>query len=119
MDKIAENQSWFQDKAQQCHQTEEVPEEVNALSTRMENLLHWIDQRAKFKEDQRTIETVYKYQSTSSQPNSKGMNSGNTFKQLSLKEIIAQQTKTNDEVTQRLDINESSLKDIHNKMYFY
>jgi len=54
----------------------------------MENLLHWIDQRAKFKEDQRAIETAYKYQPTSSQPNSKGMNSCNTFKQLSLKEIV-------------------------------
>jgi len=46
------------------------------------------------------------------------MNSGNTFKQPSLKEIITQQTKTNDEVEQRLDTNESSLKDIHNKMDF-
>jgi len=43
LDKIAENQSWFQDKAQQCHRTEEIPEEVNALSTKTENLLHWID----------------------------------------------------------------------------
>jgi len=84
----------------------------------MENLLHWIDQRDKFKQDQRAIETAYKYQPTSSQPNSKGMNSGNAFKQHSLKEIIAQQTKTNDEVKQRLDTNESSLKDIHNKMDF-
>jgi len=49
LDKIAENQSWLQDKAQQCHQTEEIPKEVKALSTKMENLLHWIDQRAKFK----------------------------------------------------------------------
>ena len=46
------------------------------------------------------------------------MNSGNTFKQLSLIEIIAQQTKTNDEVKQRLDTNETSLKDIQNKMDF-
>jgi len=46
------------------------------------------------------------------------MNSGNTLKQLSLKEIIAQQTKTNDKVKQRLDTNKSSLKDIHNKMDF-
>ena len=46
------------------------------------------------------------------------MNSGNTFKQLSLKEIIAQQTKTNDEDKQWLDTNESSLKDIYNKMDF-
>ena len=34
LDKIAENQSWFQDRAQHCHQTEEIPEEVNALSPR-------------------------------------------------------------------------------------
>jgi len=38
LDKIGENQSWFQDKAQQCHQTEEILEEVNALSTKMEKL---------------------------------------------------------------------------------
>jgi len=31
LDKIAENQSWFQDKGQHWHQTEEIPEEVNAL----------------------------------------------------------------------------------------
>jgi len=31
LDKIAENQGWFQDKAQQCYQTEEISEEVNAL----------------------------------------------------------------------------------------
>ena len=46
------------------------------------------------------------------------MNSGNTVKQLSLKEIIAQQTKTNDVAKQRLDTNESSLKDIQKKMDF-
>ena len=75
LNKISENQSLFQDKAQQCHQTEEILEKVNALSTKMKNLLHWIDQRAKFKEDQRAIETAYKYHPTSSQPNRKGMNS--------------------------------------------
>jgi len=36
LDKIVENQSWFQDKAQHCHQTEEILEGVNALSTKME-----------------------------------------------------------------------------------
>ena len=46
------------------------------------------------------------------------MNSGNALKQPTFKEIIAQQTKTNGEVKQRLDTNESSLKDIHNKMDF-
>jgi len=46
------------------------------------------------------------------------MNSGNAFKQPTLKEIIAQQIKTNDEVKQMLDTNEPSLKDIHNKVEF-
>jgi len=71
LDKVAENQSWFQDKAQHCHQTEEMREEVNALSTKIENWLHWLDQSAKYKQDQRAIETAYKYQQTSSQPKAK------------------------------------------------
>jgi hypothetical protein len=33
MDKIADNQSWSQDKTQHCHQSEEVPEEANVLYT--------------------------------------------------------------------------------------
>jgi predicted component of type VI protein secretion system len=52
MDKIADNQSWSQDKTQR-HQSEEVPEEVNALSTKMDDLLSWLAKRAKYKEDQR------------------------------------------------------------------
>jgi len=43
MEKISDNQSWSQDKG------EEVVEEVNALSTKMDDLLHWLDQRAKYK----------------------------------------------------------------------
>jgi hypothetical protein len=35
-------------------------EEVNALSTKMDDLLNWLDQRAKYKEDHRAIEAAYK-----------------------------------------------------------
>jgi hypothetical protein len=59
MDKIADNQSWPQDNIQHCHQSEETIEEVNTLSTKMDNLLNWLDQKAKYKEDQRAIETAY------------------------------------------------------------
>jgi hypothetical protein len=59
MDKIADNQSWPQDNIQHCHQSEETIEEVNTLSTKMDNLLNWLDQRAKYKEDQKAIETAY------------------------------------------------------------
>jgi hypothetical protein len=60
MEKIADNQSWSQDNTQHCHQSKETIEEVNALSTKIDDLLNWLDQRAKYKEDQRAIETAYK-----------------------------------------------------------
>jgi len=54
MEKISDNQSWSQDNG----------EEVNALSTKMDDLLHRLDQRAKFKEDQRAIEAISKSNSS-------------------------------------------------------
>jgi hypothetical protein len=32
---------------------------MNTLSTKMDDLLNWLDQRAKYKEDQRAIEAAY------------------------------------------------------------
>jgi hypothetical protein len=43
MEKISENQGWSQDHTQHCHQSEETVEEVNALSTKMDDLLNWLD----------------------------------------------------------------------------
>jgi hypothetical protein len=39
LDKIGENQGWSQENIQHCHQSEELPKEVKALSTKMEDLL--------------------------------------------------------------------------------
>jgi hypothetical protein len=39
MEKISENQGRSQDHTQHCHQIEE----VNALSTKMDDLLNWLD----------------------------------------------------------------------------
>jgi hypothetical protein len=61
LDKIAKDQSWFQDKVQHHHQTEEILEK-----------------------DQRTIEAAIKHL------NNQGMKSGN-FKQPTLIEIIPQE----------------------------
>ena len=36
MEKIEENQSWSPDNIQACHQSEEAPEELYALSTKMD-----------------------------------------------------------------------------------
>jgi hypothetical protein len=64
MEKIAKNQSWPSSNIQSC-QSEEAPEELCALSTKLNVLLNWLDERAKYKEDQRAIENAYK-QDTSS-----------------------------------------------------
>jgi hypothetical protein len=64
MEKIADNQSWSQDNTQYCLQSEGAVEEVNALSTKMDALLSWLDQRAKYKEDQRAIEATYRQNSS-------------------------------------------------------
>jgi hypothetical protein len=75
MKKIVDNQSWSQDNTQHYHQSEEIIEEVNTLSTKMDDLLNWLDHRAKYKEDQRVIEATYKQNTNSavkkppSQPN--------------------------------------------------
>jgi hypothetical protein len=43
MEKILENQGSSQDYTQHCHQSEETIEEVNALSTKMDDFLNWLD----------------------------------------------------------------------------
>jgi hypothetical protein len=65
MEKISENQGWSQDHTQHYHQSKEIVEEVNALSTKMDDLLSWLDQRANYKEDQRAIEAAYKHDTNS------------------------------------------------------
>jgi hypothetical protein len=44
MEKIASNQGWSQGSIQLCNESEEVPEEMCALSTRMDILLNWLEQ---------------------------------------------------------------------------
>ena len=51
MEKIASNQGWSQYNNQACNKSEEVPEEVCALSTKMDILLNWLEQRANYKRD--------------------------------------------------------------------
>ena len=46
MKKIASNQGWSSYNIQSCNKSEEVPEKVCALSTKMDVLLSWLEQRA-------------------------------------------------------------------------
>jgi ribosomal protein L11 len=62
MDKIAENQSWKQDNIQHSRQIEEALEEVCVLSSKMDVLLDWLDQRAKYKKDYQAIQDAFNAQ---------------------------------------------------------
>ena len=55
MEKKTSNQGWSQCNIQACNKSEEVPEEVCALSTKMDVLLNWLKQRANYKKDRQAI----------------------------------------------------------------
>jgi hypothetical protein len=59
MDKIAENQSWKQDNMQNSCQIEQASEEVCVLSSKIDVLLDWLDQRAKYKKDHQAIQDAF------------------------------------------------------------
>ena len=62
MEKIASNQGWSSCNIQSCNKSEEVPEEVCALSTKMDVLLNWLEQRANYKKDCQAIQDAYNSQ---------------------------------------------------------
>jgi hypothetical protein len=49
MERIASNQGWSSCNIQSCNESEEVLEEVCALSTKMDILLNWLKQRDNYK----------------------------------------------------------------------
>ena len=62
MEKIASNQGWSQCNIQTCNKSKEVAEEVCALSTKMNVLLNWLEQRANYKKDRHIIQDAYNSQ---------------------------------------------------------
>ena len=64
MEKIASNQGWSQRSIQTCNKGREVPEEVCALSTKMDILLNWLEQRANYKRDRQAIQDAFNAQNT-------------------------------------------------------
>jgi hypothetical protein len=59
MEKIASNQGWSQCNIQSCNKSEEVLEEVCALSTKMDVLLNWPKQQANYKKDNQAIQDAF------------------------------------------------------------
>jgi hypothetical protein len=56
IERKSKNQSWSQDNTQYCHQSEETPEELCALSTKMDVLLDWLAQWDNYKRDHQAIQ---------------------------------------------------------------
>jgi hypothetical protein len=62
MERIDANQGWSSCNIQSCHKSGEVPEEVCALSTKIDVLLDWLEQRANYKRDRQAIQDAYNAQ---------------------------------------------------------
>ena len=61
MTKMAENQNWTFN-TQTCHESEEVPEELCALSTKMDVLLSWLEQWDNYKRNRQAIQDAFNSQ---------------------------------------------------------
>ena len=64
MEKIASNQGWSSYNIQSCNKSEEVLEEVCALSTKMDVLLNWLEQRDNYKRVRQAIQDAFNAQNT-------------------------------------------------------
>ena len=136
MKRIEENQSWSSDNIQACHQSEEAPKELCALSTKMDVLLKWLDERANYKEDQKAIEYAYKdgtltvnnsvppqsrQRWNQQQSNYQGKYQGNNYNSPNtnsppLRELIIEQSSINNDLSKKTIIHDEILKKINAKM---
>jgi hypothetical protein len=90
----------------------------------MDDLLNWLDQRTKYKEDQKSIEATYKQNTNSavkkplSQPNWRQQNNnlGKSTKQPTLRDIVMQQFRINNNINAKLVVNDKILEDINVKI---
>jgi hypothetical protein len=62
MERIASNQGWSSCNIQSCNKSEEIPEEVCALSTKKDVLLNWLEQRDNYKRDRQAIQDAFNAQ---------------------------------------------------------
>ena len=62
IEKVASTQGWSQCNIQACNKSEELPEEVSALSTKMDVLLNWLEQWANYKKDRLAIQDTFNSQ---------------------------------------------------------
>jgi hypothetical protein len=127
MHKILENQGWTQKNIQHCHQSEEVQEdkELKVVSTDMDVLLNWLEERANFKKNRQALQDYMNSSRNSSlvvhksaptqgkdlqpRPTYAGKYSCNNSKQPSLRELIEEQVRINHNFSKKLVANEKIL----------
>jgi hypothetical protein len=127
MHKILENQGWTQKNIQHCHQSEEVQEdkELKVVSTDMDVLLNWLEERANFKKNRQALQDYMNSSRNSSlvvhksaptqgkdlqpRPTYGGKYSCNNSKQPSLRELIEEQVRINHNFSKKLVANEKIL----------
>jgi hypothetical protein len=59
MERIASNQGWSSCNIQLCNKSEEVSEEVCAISTKMDVLFNWLEQWDNYKRDHQAIHDAF------------------------------------------------------------
>ena len=154
MENIASNQGWSQCNIQACNKSEEVPEEVCTLSTKMDVLLNWLEQWANYKKDHQAIHDACNSQNICGEylgvdflesqedanivvnnytpqqqkqgwnqqqqrSNYQGKYLGNYSskpKQPSLRDLILEQARINENISKKLVFNDKVLENINTKM---
>jgi hypothetical protein len=107
------------------------PEELYALSPKLDVLLNWLNERAKYKKDQRAIENAYKQDTSLAVNNSvpprqgwsqqQGKYQGNYYKSSNtelppLRELISKQARINNNLSKKIVSNDKILESINAKM---
>jgi len=133
MAKMAENQNWTFN-TQTCHESEEVPEELCALSTKMDVLLSWLEQRDNYKRNCQALQDTFNSQDQHeedisaiskkqgwSQPQAanqgKYQNDFNSNqRQPPLRELILEQARINESLYKKLAFNDEMLEGINSKL---
>ena len=153
MKKIASNQGWSSCNIQLCNKSEEVLEVVCALSTKIDVLLNWLEQRANYKKDRQAIQDAFNCQNVceeylgvefpeyqedanivnnfAPQQQRQGWNqqqrstyqgkypdnyyNSSNPKQSSLRDLILEQARINENISKKLAFNDKVLENINTK----
>jgi len=131
MAKMEENQNWTFN-TQTCYKSEEVRDDLCALSTKMDVLLSWLEQRDNYKRNRQAIQDAFNSQDqheedinaitkkqgwSQPQATSQGKYQSNlNQRQPPLRELILEQARINESIYKKLAFNDEMLEGINSKL---